>query len=77
MELISTIKSWVGALTELVLMLLALAIAVTLLYGGSANWFGDATKNIIAFVDALGKGGLAGLVTLGIILWLFSHRKVS
>jgi hypothetical protein len=77
MDLINTIKSWVGALTELILMLIALAIAVSLLYGGASNFFGDATKNIIAFVDALGKGGLAGLITLGIILWLFSHRKVS
>jgi hypothetical protein len=33
--------------------------------------------NLMSFVKTLGDGGLIGLVALGIILWLFSHRKVA
>jgi hypothetical protein len=28
-------------------------------------------------VGDLGKNGLVGLIALGIILWLFAHRKVA
>lgn len=77
MDIIGTVKSWVGALTELGLMLIALAIVVSLLYGGNVPYFGNAAANIIAFVDSLGKAGLSGLIALGIILWVFSHRRLS
>ncbi len=77
MDIIGTVKSWVGALTELGLMLIALAIVVSLLYGGNVPYFGNAVGNIIAFVDSLGKAGLSGLIALGIILWVFSNRKLS
>ena len=34
-------------------------------------------NNIMTLVKALGDGGLVGLITLGVILWLFSGRKVA
>jgi hypothetical protein len=77
MKGIDTIKSWVGALTELALMLLALAIVLTLLIGANLPFFGSVAANIMALVKDLGGNGLVGLITLGIILWLFSNRKVA
>jgi hypothetical protein len=77
MDTLHTVKSWIGALTEILLMLLALAIAAALLVGPSLPFFGNVTANILAFVKTLGDGGLVGLIALGIILWLFSHRKVA
>jgi hypothetical protein len=78
MSALQTLKSWVGGLTELVLMLLALGIAVALLVGGqNLPFFGDVAGNIVKFVQALGSAGLAGLIALGVILWLFSNRNMS
>ena len=77
MKGIDTIKEWVGALTELALMLLALAIVLALLVGSNLPFFGTVTANIMAWVKALGDGGLVGLIALGIILWLFSGRKMA
>ena len=77
MDALHTVKNWIGALTEILLMLLALAIAAALLVGPSLHFFGNVTANIIAFEKTLGDGGLVGLIALGIILWLFSHRKVA
>lgn len=74
---LQTVKSWVGALTEVALMLLALGIALALLAGPQVPFIGDVVKNIIGLVDQLGKSGIVGLIALGIILWLFSHRNVS
>ncbi|HET9176419.1 MAG TPA: hypothetical protein VGJ76_09985 [Pseudolabrys sp.] len=77
MKGIDTIKEWVGALTELALMLLALAIVLSLLVGANLPFFGAVTANIMGWVKDMGANGLVGLITLGIILWLFSNRKMA
>jgi hypothetical protein len=77
MKGIDTLKDWVGALTELALMLLALAIVLSLLVGSQLPFFGGVTANIMAWVKDMGGNGLVGLITLGLILWLFSNRKMA
>ena len=77
MKGIDVLKGWVGALTELALMLLALAIVLALLVGSQLPFFGNVTANVMAFVKDLGANGLVGLITLGLILWLFSNRKMD
>jgi hypothetical protein len=77
MKGIDTIKAWVAALTELGLMLLALAIVLALLIGSNIPFFGTVTANIMSWVKDLGANGLVGLITLGIIFWLFSNRKLA
>ena len=77
MKGIDVIKGWVGALTELALMLLALAIVLALLVGSNLPFFGAVSANIMAFGKDLGSNGLVGLITLGLILWLFSNRKMD
>ena len=75
---LNTVKGWIGALTDLGLMLLALAIVLTLLVGAqNMSFFGNVSANIIAFVKDLGSGGLSGLIALGVILWLFSNRSAG
>ena len=77
MKGIDIIKGWVGSLTELALMLLALAIVLALLVGPQLPFFGTVTTNLMAFVKDLGSNGLVGLITLGLILWLFSNRRMA
>ena len=74
---LQTVKSWVGALTEVALMLLALGIALALLAGPQVPFLGNVVANIIGLVNELGKNGIVGLIALGVILWLFSKRTVS
>jgi ABC-type enterochelin transport system permease subunit len=74
---LQTVKSWVGSLTEVALMLLALGIALALLAGPQVPFLGNVVGNIVAMVNELGKNGIVGLIALGIILWLFSNRSVS
>ena len=77
MDWLKTLKDWIGGLTEIALMLVALAIALALLAGANVPFFQNTTQNIVAFVDNLSKAGLVGLLALGFILWLFSHRKIN
>ncbi|MGD0421335.1 MAG: hypothetical protein ABSA68_17440 [Xanthobacteraceae bacterium] len=77
MEALTRVKSWIGGLTEIGLMLLALAIVAALLVGTKLPFFGDVTGNIMALVKALGDAGLVGLIALGVIIWLFSGRRTA
>jgi hypothetical protein len=77
MEVLTRVKGWIGSLTEIGLMLLALAIVAGLLVGGTLPFFGGVVGNIIALVKDLGSNGLVGLIVLGVILWLFSQRRVN
>ncbi len=77
MKGLESLKSWIGALTEIGLMLLALAIVCALLVGANLPFFGGVVANIMALVKDLGSNGLVGLIALGLILWLFSNRKMA
>ena len=77
MDWINAVKGWIGGLTELALMLLALAIVLSLLVSPTLPFFGDVSKNMMTFVKGLGDGGLIGLITLGVIFWLFSKRQMA
>ena len=77
MDAIKQIKAWIGAITDIGLMLLALAIVASLLVGGSLPFFGGVVGNITGLVKDLGANGLVGLIVLGVIIWLFSNRSVG
>ena len=68
MDALGRVKGWIGGLTEIGLMLLALAIVAALLVGSNLPFFGNVTGNIMALVKSLGDAGLVGLIALGVIV---------
>ena len=74
-SVIETIKKWIGQITELGLLLIALAIVLQILIGGNLAFFDDVVGNLTALIAALGDGGLVGLIAIGIIMWLFAKRS--
>ena len=80
MDALGRVKQWIGALTDIGLVLIALAIVVSVLVGtagGTLPFFGAVVSNIEGIVKDLGSNGLIGLITIGIIIWLFSGRSVK
>jgi len=77
MDALKGLKNLIGTLTEVGLMLLALAIVAALLVGGNVPFFGSVVANITSMVKDLGSNGLVGLIALGLILWLFSKRSIG
>jgi hypothetical protein len=47
------------------------------LVGPTLPFFGNVTAQLMNFVKTLGDGGLIGLIVLGIVLWLFGHRRLA
>ena len=69
-----SMKKTISSLIEIGMGLLALAIVASLLVGpGNMSFLGDVVGNITALVRELGSAGLAGLISLGVVLWLFQR----
>ena len=77
MGFITDVKNWIGALTEVALLLIGLGVVVGILVGANAPFIGNVTANLVSFVKDLGANGLVGLLVLGFILWLISYRKIA
>lgn len=77
MRFLEELRKWLGELTEIALLLIAIGIAVEILFGTTVPFFGGIVTNLTALLKALGENGLVGLIALSIILYLFSRKKAA
>jgi hypothetical protein len=77
MHFLAEIKKWLGEITEIALLLIALGIVIEILFGSTVPFFGGIVANLTTLLSTLGENGLVGLIALGIILFLFHRRKVT
>jgi ABC-type enterochelin transport system permease subunit len=75
MQFFNEIKKWLAEITEIALLLIALGVAVEILFGSQVPFIGGVVGNITQLLSMLGDKGLVGLVALGIILYLFNRRR--
>ena len=74
--IVSKIKGWIGGVVEVVWGLLALGIVLQILFGPDVIFLPvDVIGNITDLVVSLGGAGLAGLVSVGIIYWIFTDNS--
>jgi hypothetical protein len=77
MRVLEETKKWLGEVTEIALLLIALGIAVEILFGQQVPFFGTVVNNLTALISSLGQNGLVGLIALGIIVYLFRKKAVA
>jgi hypothetical protein len=75
MRFLEEIKRWLGEITEIALLLLALGIICEILFGGSVPFFAGIVQNLTQLLNTLGDNGLVGLLALSIVLWLFYRKR--
>lgn len=75
MQFLVELKRWLGEITEISLLLIALGIAIEILFGNTVPFFGGVVANLTALLKTLGDNGLVGLIALGIILFLFYRKR--
>lgn len=75
MNFFTEIKKWLGEITEIALLLIALGVAAEILFGNTVPFFSGIVANITNIISSLGDKGLVGLVALGIIVFLFYRKK--
>jgi hypothetical protein len=73
-NVVSTIKSWIGGLSSVALSLVGLSIILQVLFGDNVVFVPmDVIGNIQSLVTSLGSSGLVGLITVGVIYWIFKN----
>jgi hypothetical protein len=75
MHFLEEIKKWLGEITEIALLLIAIGIVAEILFGTTVPFFGGIVVNLTGLLSTLGENGLVGLIALGIIVFLFHRRK--
>ena len=81
MRFLEEIKKWLGEITEIALLLVALGIVFEILFG--PGFFGSGSPGVVANVTVLvkslgmGENGFVGLIAFAIILWLFYRKKAA
>ena len=75
MRFLEEIKKWLGEITEIALLLVALGIIAEILFGSTVPFFGGIIPNLTVLLNTLGDNGLVGLIALSIILWLFYRKR--
>lgn len=76
MNFLEETKKWVGEITEIALLLIALGIAIEILFGNTVPFFGGIVGNITGLLNTLAENGFVGLITLAVILFLFYRKRV-
>ena len=77
MRFLGDIKRWLGEITEIFLLLIALGIAADILFGNTVPFFGGIVANLTTLIGGLGENGLVGLIALTIIFYLFYRKKAT
>ncbi len=69
------VRKTISGITDVGMALLALAIVASLLVGPTnMSFLGDVVGNITGLVKSLGSAGLAGLISLGVVVWLIQNK---
>ena len=78
MDWLAKISNWIKGITQVSLLLLALGVTWQVLFGSVIPFIGgDIVGNMMVLLKDIGSQGLVGLLTLGILFWLFRHYKDS
>ena len=78
MRFLEEVKKWLAEVIEIALLLVALGIVIQILFatpGGTVPFVGGVVANLTELIASLGENGLAGLIALSIILFLFYRKK--
>lgn len=76
MNFLNDIKRWLVSATEIGLLLIAVGVVFGILFGPGMPFMGaNIVGNLMAVIGDLGSNGLVGLISLGVILYLFEKRS--
>ena len=73
--MLDTVKNALRQISEVGLLLIAAAVILEIIFGSSVPYIGiGILDNITALARELGEQGLVGIISIGIIVWLYLRR---
>ena len=73
--MLDNIKSWLREIAEVGLLVIAVAIVLEIIFGSAVPYIGiGILDNVTALTAQLGADGLVGIITIGLVVWLYMRR---
>ena len=73
--MLDTLKSWLKEIAEVGLLIIAAAVVLEIIFGNTVAFFGvGILDNITQLTAQLGSAGLVGIITIGLVVWLYMRR---
>ena len=77
MEILNKIRGWAGAITEVGISLISLAVVLEVLFNGQNTPFWpniNVVSNITAMISGLSAQGLVGLVAVWVLYHIYNRK---
>tara|TARA_B100001059_G_C17721259_1_gene520851 strand:- start:58 stop:279 length:222 start_codon:yes stop_codon:yes gene_type:complete len=72
--MLNTAKNFLSEVVSLGLLLIAVGVVLQVIFGNAVPFVGgDIVGNLTKLIGDLGQGGLVGLISIGIILYLIQR----
>ena len=72
--MLNTAKNFLREVVSLGLLLIAVGVVLQVIFGSAVPFVGgDIVGNLTNLIGSLGEGGLVGLISIGIILYLIQR----
>ena len=73
--MLDNVKSWLKEIAEVGLLVIAVAIVLEIIFGSAVPFIGiGILDNVVALTAQLGSEGLVGIITIGLVVWLYMRR---
>ncbi|MBI28774.1 MAG: hypothetical protein CMI95_02640 [Pelagibacteraceae bacterium] len=73
--MLDQLKSWLREIAEVGLLIIAAAIVLEIIFGSAVPFLGvGILDNVVALTAQLGAEGLVGIITIGLVVWLYMRR---
>ena len=73
--MLDNVKGWLKEIAEVGLLVIAVAVVLELIFGSAVPFIGiGILDNITALTAQLGSEGLVGIITIGLVVWLYMRR---
>ena len=70
-----TLKSWLREIAEVGLLIIAAAVVLEIIFGSAVPFAGiGILGNLTQLTAQLGSDGLVGIITIGLVVWLYMRR---
>ena len=75
--MLNSAKNFLREVVQLGLLLIAVAVVLQVIFGSAVPFVGgDIVGNLTGIITSLGDGGLVGLISVGIILYLLDRASL-
>ena len=73
--MLDQVKGWLREIAEVGLLVIAAAVVLEIIFGSQVPFIGiGILDNITALTAQLGGQGLVGIITIGLVVWLYMRR---